>query len=88
MSVLIGAQNEDEGPADILDDDLQQQLNEMADYNSDKEGQEKPSTSQADAGMFVNRHGSIVAQYSVAALPCHVSVHDQSKQKNWQQAVV
>lgn len=51
VSKLIAAQDEEEGPTDILDDNLQQQLNEMADYNSDEEDNMQPSSSQANEGM-------------------------------------
>lgn len=60
-------QNEDEGPADILDDELQQQLNELADYNSDEEEKQQPSTSQADAGKHASRRSRMLAQFCVAA---------------------
>ena len=65
--MVNGVQNEDEGPADILDDDLQQQLNEMADYNSDEEEKQQPSTSQADAGKHASMLLCLLAQLCFAA---------------------
>ena len=63
-------QDEDDGPANILDDDLQQQLNEMADYNSDEDEARQPGSSHAGTGA----HQS--AQYSgsstLQCCPVHV----------------
>lgn len=43
------AQDEDDGPGDILDDELQRQLNEMADYDSANE--EDPVIAGHSAGV-------------------------------------
>lgn len=39
------AQDEDDGPGDILDEELQKQLNEMADYDSADEAEESAAAS-------------------------------------------
>ncbi len=41
-------QDEDDGPGDILDEELQKQLNEMADYDSGNE--EEPAAVRTPAG--------------------------------------
>ena len=45
----VCAQDEDDGPGDILDDELQRQLNEMADYDSANE--EDPAAASHPAGV-------------------------------------
>ena len=45
----LDTQDEDEGPANFLDEELQQQLNEMADYESDQEAAQ-PSVQAVDQG--------------------------------------
>ncbi len=45
----VCAQDEDDGPGDILDDELQRQLNEMADYDSANE--EDPAAAGHPAGV-------------------------------------
>lgn len=44
ISVALVVQGEDEGPGDILDEELQKQLNEIADYDSDDATQPASAT--------------------------------------------
>ena len=44
------AQDEDDGPGDILDEELQKQLNEMADYDSADE--EEPAAASHPPGEY------------------------------------
>lgn len=46
---MVCAQDEEDGPGDILDDELQRQLNEMADYDSANE--EDPAAASHPAGV-------------------------------------
>lgn len=45
IKMMWTAQDEDDGPGDILDEELQKQLNEMADYDSADEAEEPAAAS-------------------------------------------
>ena len=63
--ISFGVQGEEEGPGDILDEELQQQLNEIADYESGGEEEQPAGDQLAHELAHACAHVHDMAAYSL-----------------------
>ena len=81
-TMALVVQGEEEGPADILDEELQKQLNEIADYDSDDATQPTAAAGQLHqhhAAIFVPTEAFLLVQAClawIAGIASAVRLHD------------